>query len=141
MSRLSEAFSLRPEAHYFKPDTLNWVLSWFKLLLLHLEPFWLESLQLDQQLSKYLRISIFYHLPHVTRWLPSEHTCFPGRNWFVKHQRRQRLGGVVRRKKVSLPSWLPSVWLTWLTSWALFPSTCDGCVHTTRCAASLMASA
>lgn len=44
-------------------------------------------------------------------------------------------------KKVSLPSWLLRVRLTWLPSWTLFPSTCDGCVHTTRCVASLMASA
>lgn len=33
------------------------------------------------------------------------------------------------------------VWLTWLPSWTLFPSTCDGCVHKARCVTSLMASA
>lgn len=124
---------------------LNWVLSWFKLLLLHLEPFWLQSLQLEQQSpSQALKNPVdfdFYHLPHVTHWLRNEHTCFPGRNWFIKHQRRQRLGDGVHSKKVLLPSWLLSVWLTWLPSWTLFPSTCDGCVHTTRCVASLMASA
>lgn len=123
---------------------LNWVLSWFKLLLLHLEPFWLQSLQLEQQSpTQALKNPAdfdFYHLPHVRHWLRREHTCFPGRNWFIKHQRRQRLGDGVQSKKVSLPSWLLSVWLTRLPSWTLFPSTCDGCVHTTRCVVSLMAS-
>lgn len=124
---------------------LNWVLSWFKLLLLHLEPFWLQSQQLEQQSpSQALKNPAefdFYHRPHVTPWLQSEHTCFAGRNWFIKHQQRQRLGDGVRSKKVLLPSWLLSVWLTWLPSWTLFASTCDGCVHSARCVASLMASA
>lgn len=124
---------------------LNWVLSWFKLLLLHLEPFWLQSQQLQQQSpSQALKNPVdfdFYHLPHVTHWLPSVHTCFSGRNWFIKHQWRQRLGDGVRSKKVLLPSWLLSVWLTRLPSWTPFASTCDGCVHSARCVASLMASA
>lgn len=48
---------------------------------------------------------------------------------------------VLHSQKVLLPSWLLHIWLTWLPSWTLFPSTCDGCVHTTWCGARLMASA
>lgn len=109
MSRLSESFSLRPAAHYLKPDMLNWVRSWFKLLLLHLEPFWLQSPQLEQQSPTWALKNPpdfdFYHLPHVTHWLRREHTCFPGRNRFIKHRRQRRLGDGVRLKRVLLPSW------------------------------------